>query len=83
MTYDTVSPGTLVCPRVGDDGRLWVVVNMDGAGGHVSLPAGARDLRTGRVRSGQITLGRYEYRVYRLQTRSARTGRFADYRAFL
>ncbi|MDI3412436.1 hypothetical protein QKW52_28395 [Bacillus sonorensis] len=27
-----VTPGTIVAPRMGPDGTLWVIVNMDGKG---------------------------------------------------
>jgi beta-galactosidase len=63
-----VSPGTLVCPRVGAGGRRsWVVVNMDGKGGRLTIPSGARDARTGRgVAPGRAEIEPYGYRVYSL-----------------
>ena len=62
------TPGTLVAPRVAaDGGRLWIVVNMDGAGGEVQLPADAQDAVTGAALPGRtLKLGRYEWRAVRL-----------------
>lgn len=61
----TVSPGTLVAPRVDDAGReSWLVVNLDGKGGKVDLPKAARDGLTGKpVPAGPLALARYEYRL--------------------
>lgn len=62
------TPGTLVAPRIAaDGGRLWIVVNMDGAGGEVQLPADAKDAVSGAALSGRtLKLGRYEWRAVRL-----------------
>ena len=62
------TPGTLVCPRVTADGKkLWVVVNMDGKGGKVRLPAGATDALTGKkISAGPLKLARYAWRAVRL-----------------
>jgi beta-galactosidase len=59
------SPGTVVCPRVQADGRtLWIVVNMDGRGGDVTLPRAASDAFTGdAIPAGTHQLGRYEWRA--------------------
>jgi len=47
-----VTRGTVVCPRVAEDGReLWIVVNMDGEGGEARL--------AGR----EVKVGRFEWRV--------------------
>jgi beta-galactosidase len=47
-----VSAGTVVCPRIGDDGtNFWIAVNMDGAGGDVQLG------------EKKVHLRRYEWRV--------------------
>jgi beta-galactosidase len=60
-----VSPGTVVCPRRGVDGKdLWIVQNMDGAGGRVKLPAAAKDLLTGkRIFGRELKVAGYEWRV--------------------
>lgn len=62
-----VSEGTVVVPRRGDDFTLWVVINMDGNGGTVSLPCAGMDILENRVLpSGKLEIGRYEYKVVRL-----------------
>lgn len=59
-----VTPGTIVAPRRGEDGEVWIVVNMDGAGGSVTLPKEAADLLTNqRIGPGKLTLGTYEYKA--------------------
>jgi len=62
------TPGTLVCPRVSTDGKkLWVVVNLDGKGGKVRLPADATDALTGKkLPAGPLKLARYAWRVVRV-----------------
>ncbi|MES1168069.1 MAG: beta-galactosidase trimerization domain-containing protein, partial [Oleiharenicola lentus] len=62
------TPGTLVCPRVASDGKkLWVVVNLDGKGGKVRLPAGATDALTGKkLPAGPLKLARYAWRAVRV-----------------
>lgn len=62
-----VTAGTLVCPRVTDDGKaLWIVVNMDGRGGAVTLPAGATDAISGeKLPAGATKLERYGWRAVR------------------
>ena len=61
----STSKGTLVCPRVDDEGRrVSIVVNLNGEGGHVNLLGTAKDALTGEtLPSGELKLGRYEYRV--------------------
>jgi beta-galactosidase len=62
-----VTKGTVVCPRHGDTGDLWTIVNMDGLGGSVTLPRGGRDALTGSpVQAGPLTLAPYEYRLIAL-----------------
>lgn len=60
-----VTAGTLVIPRLGGDGETWwVVVNIDGRGGEVTLPRGGRDALTGHaIGPGVLSVGAYEYRV--------------------
>lgn len=57
--------GTVVCPRIDKQGKhLWVIINMDGAGGTVNIPANTRDAITGQVvATTQLKLGGYEWRV--------------------
>ncbi|MFA9456631.1 beta-galactosidase [Halalkalibacter sp. AB-rgal2] len=60
-----VTHGTVVAPRIDDEGKhSWVIVNMDGQGGHVTLPKDAIDALTKeKVSEGQLEIGAYEYRV--------------------
>ena len=61
-----VTPGTLIAPRRGEDFTVWTVINMNGAGGSVTLPAGGIDALTlTPIDPGLLELGRYEYRVIR------------------
>ena len=64
--YYKASPGTIVCPRVTGDGHtLWIIVNMDGKGGHVELPQSAEDMLTGTKQSaGRVILTAYQYRAF-------------------
>ncbi|RRJ62582.1 beta-galactosidase [Paenibacillus oralis] len=64
-----VTPGTLVVPRTGDDGNdLWVIINMDGLGGTVTLPREGLDVMTGRkAAAGALAVAAYEYRVIRME----------------
>lgn len=57
------TPGTVVAPRKGADGLVWVVINMDGKGGAVTLDGNGTDLLSDRPVSGRVTLGPHEYRV--------------------
>lgn len=62
------APGTLVAPRVGGDGRsVWVAVNMDGAGGRVTLPADGLDALSGEAFAAGTALAvdPFGYRVVR------------------
>ena len=55
-----VTPGTVVCPRVDDAGkRSWVVVNMDGEGGDVRLPAEAANTAKGE----KLKVGRFGWKM--------------------
>lgn len=58
------SIGTIVCPRIDNQGAvLWVVVNMDGKGGTVKVPANAKDAITGQSVNSVLELKRYEWRL--------------------
>jgi beta-galactosidase len=60
------TPGTIVAQRQGEDCELWIIVNMDGTGGTVTLPANGVDAVTNEpVEAGQLHVGRYEYRAIR------------------
>ena len=62
------TPGTIVCPRSGPEGKaLWIVVNLDGKGGEVNLPHTATDAFTASViRPGTLPLAPYEWRALQL-----------------
>lgn len=62
-----VTKGTIVCPRNGDQGELWTIINMDGCGGSLTLPRDGHDVLSGKsVACGPLSIGEYEYRVIRL-----------------
>lgn len=59
-----VSKGTIVAPRKGDGTNVWVIVNMNGEGGSVSIPQAGIDMITQhQVKPGNLKIGKYEYRV--------------------
>lgn len=61
------TPGTVAIPRTGEDGLFWVVVNMDGNGGTVTLPAAATDLLNHtRFPAGPLEFSPYGWRVIKL-----------------
>ncbi|WP_336788631.1 beta-galactosidase [Paenibacillus sp. MMO-177] len=62
-----VTPGTLIAPRRGDGYEIWIIVNMDGGGGSLTIPRAAVDeLAQEQLKAGtRLELGRYEYRVIR------------------
>jgi beta-galactosidase len=57
--------GTVVIQRTGSvGGDVWVIVNMDGCGGRITLPFAGRDMVNGHyVKPGILEIGRYEYRI--------------------
>ncbi|WP_406589754.1 beta-galactosidase [Bacillus atrophaeus] len=65
LTFRTnVTPGTIVAPRIGDSGLIWVIVNMDGKGGSVTLPEAGTDMLSAlAVEAGSLSVGEYEYRI--------------------
>lgn len=59
-----VTAGTVVAPRISETEEIWVIVNMDGKGGSVTVPRNGTDkLDGGTVPAGKLAVGRYEYRV--------------------
>ncbi|MCP8898273.1 beta-galactosidase [Gilvimarinus xylanilyticus] len=60
-----VSAGTVVAPRVDQQGRrLWIAVNMDGQGGRLDLPSGARDASSGEALQGSsVTVAPYGWKA--------------------
>ncbi|WP_438446029.1 beta-galactosidase [Gorillibacterium sp. sgz5001074] len=63
--------GTIVAPRVDRDGRsVWVAVNMNGAGGTVTLPSGGMDLLSGDgLEAGTVLrVEPFGYRAVRLES---------------
>lgn len=59
--------GTVVIPRTSAKGLLWIVVNMDGQGGTVTIPRGGVDpLSQEPVRAGALKIDVYGWRVVRL-----------------
>jgi beta-galactosidase len=64
------TPGTIVAQRQGDGCEIWIIVNMDGAGGTVTLPSKGVDIATDEpVDAGKLAVGRYAYRAIRLAAR--------------
>lgn len=60
--------GTIVAPRQGEGFVLWVIVNMDGNGGQITLPPAGIDGITGAaVPAGKLEVGAYEYRLIRFE----------------
>lgn len=58
----TVTPGTVVCPRIKEDGsHVWIVINMDGKGGKLSLPRGATHAITGKSLGSSHSLTAYDW----------------------
>ncbi|MGO4892006.1 beta-galactosidase [Flavobacterium sp. W21_SRS_FM6] len=60
-----VSQGTIVAPRVEADGRiLWIVTNMNGEGGELTLPNGGTDALTGKaIASGKLSIEPFLWRA--------------------
>lgn len=59
-----VTTGTIVAPRESETEELWVIVNVNGEGGSVTLPREGFDKLSGeRVTAGRLEVGRYEYRT--------------------
>ncbi|MGL1957857.1 MAG: beta-galactosidase [Colwellia sp.] len=67
--YD-VTEGTVVCPRVDDNGQqFWLAINMDAKGGSFAIPTGATDAITGnKITEKRLTLSRYQWRAINLNT---------------
>ncbi|MNJ40588.1 Beta-galactosidase YesZ [compost metagenome] len=63
-----VTPGTIVAPRLGADGQtVWIVVNLDGCGGSVTLPSPGKDAVTGdELSAGKVTVEAFGYKAISL-----------------
>lgn len=63
-----VTVGTIVAPRQGDGYHLWVIINMDGKGGSVTIPQEGYDLLAQtEIKPGSLGIGKYEYRIIRFK----------------
>ena len=60
-----VTNGTIVAPRKGKDGNsVWFIINLNGEGGSVTLPAEGIDLLTNKpVKEGKLEVGKFAYKV--------------------
>ncbi|WP_143873221.1 beta-galactosidase [Catenovulum sediminis] len=60
-----VSSGTIVAPRLDHNGhKLWVVINMDGQGGRLQIPAGSKDAISGKkITNTELHIAAYDWRV--------------------
>ncbi|WP_261304784.1 beta-galactosidase [Paenibacillus andongensis] len=59
-----VTQGTIVAPRQGNGYTIWVIINMDGNGGNVTIPQEGFDaLKQQPVFPGKLEIGKYEYRI--------------------
>ncbi len=62
------SQGTIVAPRFNEQGKVWIVINMDGKGGWVKLQQKSKDAFSGEIiDAGTLELQPYTYRVLLLQ----------------
>jgi len=62
--HSDVSEGTIVAPRDRDGQKIWVIVNMDGKGGTVTLPHEGQDLLSLEiVPQGTLNIEKYKYRI--------------------
>ncbi len=60
-----VSTGTIAAPRRMDSGEMvWIIVNMDGKGGSVTLPEAGLDLLAEEmIPAGKIEVGGFDFRI--------------------
>ncbi|NMO96546.1 beta-galactosidase [Paenibacillus lemnae] len=59
--------GTIVIPRKSHHEDLWVIINMNGQGGSVTLPMNGTDKLTGvSISAGNLVVKPYEYRLIAL-----------------
>ncbi len=64
-----VQAGTMVVPRKGKNSVMWVIINMDGNGGTVTLPESYKDVFTGELMaSGRVKVEPYECKVLEFLT---------------
>lgn len=63
-----VTKGTIVVPRQGSNEVVWIIVNMDGNGGSVTIPFEAVDEITGEfIPKGTYEINSYEHKVVSFQ----------------
>nr|WP_285855182.1 Beta-galactosidase C-terminal domain [Paenibacillus cellulositrophicus] len=68
-----VTTGTIVAPRESETEEIWVIVNMNGEGGSVTLPREGFDKLSGeRVAAGRMEVGCYEYRMIAFSSGSSK-----------
>ncbi|MGM0875788.1 MAG: beta-galactosidase [Bacillota bacterium] len=68
-----VSKGTIVAPRGKNGETVWVIVNMDGMGGTVTLPYDGVDSFTGEViLKGKCKVGPFQHKVITFQNTNER-----------
>jgi beta-galactosidase len=61
-----VTPGTIVAPRRGNGYDLWIITNMNGQGGRVTLPRDGFDVIGQKsISAGPVEIGEFEYRAIR------------------
>ncbi|MBD8068692.1 beta-galactosidase [Bacillus sp. PS06] len=66
--HTDVTKGTIVAPRHNDEEDVWVMINMDGKGGSVTLPTTGTDALTGaNLSKGIIEIGPFEHKIVRFQ----------------
>jgi beta-galactosidase len=59
-----VTPGTMVARRAGETGELWIICNMDGNGGRITLPKEGWDQMSGEmIGPGKLDVGAYDFRI--------------------
>lgn len=59
-----VTQGTIVAPRLGDGYTVWIIINMDGHGGSVTISQEGYDLlKQQPLFPGKLKIGKYEYRM--------------------
>jgi beta-galactosidase len=68
VNWPKSSYGTEIFKRVGKEGLIWIVVNLNIKPGSFVLPAAGKDLLTGKnLAKGKISIKSYEYRIIALK----------------